>query len=64
MAISSVSGVASIHVTRPVDSEHHPRERKETAHDKEHEAERAEAETPTEEVAPAPDGDHHIHVIA
>ena len=61
MAISSVSGVASISVTRPVDSERPPGERKQSApHDEEPES----AETPTEEPAPAPDGEHHIHVVA
>ena len=53
-------------VTRPVDSEHQQRSRKETAQDQQHEAERAEAETPEEVVEgePSPDGVHHIHVIA
>jgi hypothetical protein len=70
MAISSISGVASVHATRPVDNEHQPRSRKETAQDKQHEDERAEAEAPppsvddVEEVVPSPDGEHHIHVIA
>jgi hypothetical protein len=70
MAISSISGVANIHATRPVDAEHQPRSRRETAQDREHEAERAKAETPppdvddVEEVVPSPDGEHHIHVIA
>jgi hypothetical protein len=65
MAISSISGVANVPVTRPVDSEHQRRSRRETAQDQEHEAERAKAETPTEEeVEPLPDGEHHIHVIA
>ena len=69
MAISSISGVATVHV-RPVDSEHHPRSRRETAQDKQHEEERAQAETPpaavedVEEAVPSPDGEHHIHVIA
>ena len=68
MAISSISGVANVPVTRPVDSER--RSRRETAQDQEHEAERAKAETPppnvddVEEVVPSPDGEHHIHVIA
>jgi hypothetical protein len=71
MAITSISGVANIHATRPVDAEHHPRSRRETAQDKQHEEERAQAETPPpnvddveEEVVPTPDGEHHIHVIA
>jgi hypothetical protein len=73
MAISSISGVASVPVTRPVDPEHQRRSRRETAQDQEHEAERAKAETQApnaddavEEVAiePSPDGVHHIHVIA
>ena len=63
MAISSVSGVASISVTRPVDSERPPGERKQSApHDEAPES--AQAETPTEQPAPAPDGEHHIHVVA
>lgn len=62
MAISSISGVASVHAPRPVDAEHQPRDRKETAQDKLHEAERAEAEAAPEEPTPAPEG--HIHVIA
>jgi hypothetical protein len=71
MAISSISGVASVPVPRPVDAEHQRRSRRETAQDQEHEAERAKAETQApkldevEEVAEAePDGEHHIHVIA
>ncbi|MEO8840917.1 MAG: hypothetical protein ABI591_33685 [Kofleriaceae bacterium] len=64
MAISSISGVASVPTARPVDAERQPRDRKETAHDKQHEEDRASAETPADDPAAAPDGEHHIHVIA
>ena len=59
MAISSISGVANVPVTRPVDAEHQRRSRRETAQDQEHEAERAKAETShdeVEEAVPSPDG--------
>ena len=64
MAISSVSGVARTHAVRAIKPEAETHTVNHATRAKTHEQKRVDVDDKAAELEPAPDGEHHIHVVA